>query len=157
MTARDATNLLIAVNGASLAKDAPIAIARYREMKAHRWWEDSQDVPAIIRELLVPRTNFGDAFERLIELFTTAQYPDLPLYQHLGFLTLDGISVRFHRPRVFASIDVRLSDPRKDLKPVASNQFVAEKGIDGLLQGGRQETTTINEITLMAVGRVLAT
>src|SRR4051794_20525795 len=68
MTPRDAANLLIAVNGATLAKDAPAAIDTYRKLKAWEWPGVEQGMPPEVRDLLEPGASFGDALERLIKL-----------------------------------------------------------------------------------------
>jgi hypothetical protein len=158
MTSRDAANLLIALNGAALAKDAPNAIAVYRKMEASRYIDVDEEVPSFLRHLIEPGTNFGDALERLIEMLIPGSSSDLPLDQHLGSNILSNIEVSFNRPRVYASIKIELHAPSKEDPPLdGTNDFYLEGFEDEALQGGREEKTTINLVTLMAVGRSLAT
>jgi hypothetical protein len=75
MTARDAANLVMALNGADLPKDSPIAIDRFRSLR--QWWggtandlkakvDSFEGKPDTIQAMADCRT-FGEALEVLID------------------------------------------------------------------------------------------
>ena len=67
MTVRDATNLLIALNGAQVPKDAPEAVEHYRSFARTRLSEPRPGFPEVMYEAFNAST-FGDALEKLIEV-----------------------------------------------------------------------------------------
>jgi hypothetical protein len=67
MTPRDATNILIALNGAQVPKDAPDAVEYYRSLSLSRLSEPCPAYPESIYQAFNAST-FGDALERLIEM-----------------------------------------------------------------------------------------
>lgn len=65
MTSRDAANLLIAVNGTSLAKDAPSAVEKFRALITEARSVISPN--SLFGEFGIGPRDFGTALERLIE------------------------------------------------------------------------------------------
>ncbi|RVE92449.1 hypothetical protein CN235_18040 [Sinorhizobium meliloti] len=95
MTVREAVNLLIALNGADLPKDAPLAIDRYRSL-VQRFSGNAKKIsdrldrvnwmPESVQHVADART-FGEAMERLIEyvpdLFRTFHEGTRKTYDYL--------------------------------------------------------------------------
>lgn len=67
MTVRDATNLLIALNGAHVPKDAPDAVEHYRSFSRTGLCEPLPGFPESMYRAFNAST-FGDALEKLIEV-----------------------------------------------------------------------------------------
>jgi hypothetical protein len=67
MTVRDVANLLIALNGSQVPKDAPEAVEHYRSFSRTRLYEPRSELPELIYQAFNAST-FGDALEKLIEM-----------------------------------------------------------------------------------------
>jgi hypothetical protein len=66
MTVRDAANLLIALNGAQVPKDAPDAVEHYRSFSRVSRHASQPEYPELMHQAFNAST-FGDALEKLIE------------------------------------------------------------------------------------------
>jgi hypothetical protein len=156
MDAQDAANLLIAVNAAYTAKEAPVVVRSFRSLPARRR-EKSQ-------------SEFGTEFEALISAFRDNS---LPSYL-VALATADGgkkairaahrynapgqyrISVTFERPTPVAVISVEFLDQFDRFDAVASLSFSnVRAGEPKISKSDRSDLVKFTGKTLDAVGAAL--
>lgn len=179
MTSRDAANLLIAVNGTPLAKDAGQAVASYRGLKIapEMFSTIAPDGEGILRRIGAKGIQFGDALELMIEghipgddgarpldgelsAYLDASGPNATEFWAAKRLKRISIEIGFDRPDLRGFISVAPGGPpnpdplsRTQIKPIAFAYFW---GSSGAAAGERRDRTVIGRRTLNAVGQVLA-
>lgn len=179
MTHRDAANLLMAVNGTDLAKNAGEAVSSFGGMT--RWPLDAvpfrKEQPQALEEM-VAKTTFGEALENLIRVVTVdaigafdlafALHSELPdVTADLDKLMTDAarsfrVEVGFRRPNRMAFISVVRKGPPPVTNPFqrhAHDQvFLAIYGSDRAgTSSDREDQTIITGRTLREVGALIAT
>jgi hypothetical protein len=166
MTARDAANLLIAVNASNKAKDAPTVVPIYRELVPvdelepitsdqglnDRLADLDREDPLSVLKLPVA---FGHALEILLLGFT----PEGNGRTKLAGYASDTFEVSFHHPKPRATILIGdYSDPEHQHAEYFTTYGVSELEAGEPEPGqDKRDVTTITWRTLQAVGRVLAT
>ena len=155
MTSEDAAHLLIGVNATALAKDAPEVVIAYRAIT------ERDDVYPIVSEIAdeddVTRALFNPAdpiqcLSGLIDCYV--KKGDLkPVLNEQSYT----VSLTFGRPvpRMQLWIGWQSDDPEQIDEPLCVLDFY-NTGAKSLAAGDKRDRTTISEITLAAVGRILA-
>lgn len=161
MTERDAANLLIALQGALLAKDAAKTIAQYRELTAE-YDELSDDLPCpgFLRRALQVGITFGLCLEQVIAGFMSdgSNPSEWDLFtkdeRHDEFGTESRLSVRTARPVTKASIYFT-NEQRSDGLGLSFSPSDRKKP-----KAVERDWTTeswFTDVTLKVVGKVLST
>jgi hypothetical protein len=172
MTAREAANLVIALNGADTPKEAPVAIDRFRSLKqwaivgrgapGSKQLEQYDNYPQTIKDVMDVHT-FGEAMDSLIE-----NVPDLVAclrqYAHDAYNNIDrslrlnlyGLSITFLR--YAAKIELYTmygSDRRVQFEGNFMEDPDRPPGFYGNAWPDRRISVTIGVPTLIAAWQVL--
>lgn len=158
MTAGDAANLLIAVNGGVLAKDAAKTIERYRELILERDHArdpddrlDDRDDSDPIDLALRKGNNFGYALEAILDACIVRD-------NRTGIEPPYEVEVTFVRPNIMAKIRIGHWPNHEEETPevIAACDFVRIGPDKQLGIVGRIDETTITDATIRAVANVIA-
>lgn len=155
MTSEDAAHLLIGVNATALAKDAPNVVSAYIAIRGREdvypIEPESADEDDVSRALFSPE-NPVQCLSRLIGCYTKQGSAD-PVLSEGSY----AVSVTFRRPvpRLELWIGWQSDDPDQLDEPLCILNFY-DDGAKSLSPGDKRDTTTISEVTLAAVGRILA-
>lgn len=139
MTARDAANLLIAVNGCALAKEVPTRVGEYRDLKALD--RNRTDI-----EIGRPGNLFGRDFEQLIELMA-----DKGSSVHFAEMPSPAV-IRFERP--YTSVEFSFYTVDEDVT-IMHHGYYRDSKRDETIHGDRLDLTIITARTLRAVAEAL--
>jgi hypothetical protein len=181
MTAREAANFIIALNGADSAKECPLAIDRFRSLRQYmkgtykefeQYVESFEDQPEAMQVVADSRT-FGEALEALVEgvptlmepflTFAKEQYPtnDGPSYWDSNLLSafrlgMFGVNVEFRRYAATIDLFVMNGSARKVQCEV---RFIQDQdraaGFYGVSSPDRRVQSTIGMPTLIAAWQAL--
>jgi hypothetical protein len=170
MTILDATNLLIAVNTAETAREAPSAVRRYRRLEAVDYEKQR-------------RFQFGESLEQLIHAASIKALPERYLFNPVPPLIARDfsndqirINLKFHKPtaraeiRIFATKSHKQFNWKGDFGKDFRDELVAQ--VTGLIfefrppavvaddetkrLTDRRDTTTIGYPSIRALGEVLS-
>lgn len=181
MTAREAANFIIALNGADTPKDGPITIDRFRSLR--QWFSGTADdfkaqvasfekQPEALQNAADCRT-FGDAIEALIDgvpslvasfyQFACGQFPssnanhwDTRLLSALR-LGMFGVAITFERYAAKIELYVMFGSERRVQCEIAfmQDEARAETGFYGTNWPDRRVTSTVGMPTLVAAWQAL--
>lgn len=179
MSKTDAANLLIAVNGSTLAKEVPHRVPQFRALKLsprHSGWWSGPDLD----ELLVANKEFGAQLEYLIEMAKPIRASDSKLSRLIGTMydkedlkyakkrkldfPLPELRIVFQLPMPTTSIQlwstgIPIKDrhyPRIPYLERATSEFTLEQDVDED-NTDRTVEVTISQRTLTEVARCIFT
>lgn len=155
MTSEDAAHLLIGVNATALAKDAPEVVSAYKAITGR---DDIYPIePEIAHEDDVTRALFNphgpvQCLSGLINCYIKRGDLDPALTEESY-----TVSLTFGRPvpRMELWIGWQSDDPEQMDEPLCVLDFY-NTGAKSLAAGDKRDRTTISEVTLAAIGRILA-
>lgn len=156
MTCEDAVNLLIGVNAASLAKDAPLIVPRYLSLTdradIYPIEKEYSNEDALTQALFNPVSS-GQCLVGLLKCFVPGE-DGKALLGDYGF----SVILSFERPHPYVSLWVGSvsNDHEEQDEPFVVLGF-GSKDPDQAQVGDKRDKTTITEKTLAAVGRLLST
>ena len=142
MTVRDAANLLIAVNGCSLAKDVSTMVDIIRNLPAVE--VDGNYAIGLGRE----GATFGGDLELLLDLLATMK-------SGKELLPVPGpVTVVFHRPIIKAEIEIFPRLGKKHVEQVAAYQDYSR--VESLPEPDRYDQTSITQRTLYRLAEAIS-
>ena len=178
MSSQDAANLLIAVNGTALAKDAPKAVNAFRALETQPMSLEFTSNP--FAELSTGTRSFGTALERLLdwgspdptgkcklELILSDQSnksvkgadKKIAVRRKIGILN-SGLEIVFRRPLFSATIqmvDPHLAQSKDKIAFFGGQQisFYQNFDVNTAIRVDRRDLTIITAATLISVARAI--
>ncbi|WP_331299199.1 hypothetical protein [Methylobacterium oryzae] len=139
MTARDAVNLLIAVNGCSLARDVPEMVEIIRNLPV------AEVAEGISVDVGREGATFGSDLELLINMLAIEEE---------GENSIPGlVTVNFHRPIIKAEIEIFTRRGKHHVDQVAAYQDYSR--VDQVPEPDRYDRTSVTQRTLYRVAKAI--